>query len=94
MNFTQRRIRLDRAPAQVAVTVDHIPVLVIHPPGFRTHPARIAILKQTGIREDDRIRLVSPQSIDNFGKVIHMPGTPGSVEPKLHQVPVMRRQLL
>src|SRR5271163_4024513 len=88
MELTQRRIRFDRTPAQVAVTVDNVPVLVRNETALRTDPASITVFKQAGIGKDDRVGLVGAQRFNDLGKVINVTAATGTIEPELNQVSI------
>ena len=64
-----------RAPAQIAVTVDHIPVFVMDASAFRTYPAGVAVLEKSGICKDDGVWLIGTQSFDDPCEIIDVSGT-------------------
>src|ERR1700728_3329471 len=43
VQVTQRRVRLDRPPTQIAMAVDHIPVFVLYAAALRSSPTRVTI---------------------------------------------------
>ncbi len=80
--LAQRRICLHGTPAQVAVSVDDVPVLVGDDSVFVTYPSNISILKQRHIREDQGIGLINPKFVDNAWKVVNVPTATGAIEPE------------
>src|SRR6202030_3183005 len=94
MILSQRRIRLNRPPTQIAVPVDDIPVLVRDDSVFVPHPANIAILKKRHICEYERVRLQHAQLLHDAWKVVDMSATAGAVQPELLELTIPLRQFV
>src|SRR5579863_6141947 len=83
----------DRAPSQVAMTVDDIPILVRNTSAFVAHPPSIAIFEQPGVGEDDGIGLISAQSLNYGRKVINVACAASAIEPEFDEIAVVRCKL-
>ncbi len=85
--LAQRRVCFHGPPAQIAGTVDDIPVFVENDAVFVTYPSDISILKQRHIREDQSIGLIDAKFVDDAWKVVNMPTAAGAVEPEFLKLP-------
>src|SRR6476659_3435152 len=94
MRLAQRRIRFGWSPAQETVPVDHVPVVSWHNPFFISHPTNIAVFAQPSVREYQSIRLIGAQLLDDLGEIVDMAGASRTVEPELHQLPVVQGELV
>src|SRR5580658_1274038 len=92
--LAQRRIRLGRPPTQESVTINHIPIFLRDNAGLVTDPAYVSILKQGGIRENQSIRLISPQLLDDARKVVDMAGTACAIQPEFHEFAVVLNEFV
>src|SRR5258708_15434707 len=64
VELAERSVYLDGPPAQIAVAVDDVPVLVVDAAGLGACPADVAVLKEGGIGEDHGVGLIGAQGLD------------------------------
>ena len=86
----QGGIGFDRAPVQVPMTVNDVPILVGNLAAFVAYPACVAVFKESCIGEDDGVGLVSAQSFNDLIEVIDVASAARAIEPEFNQVAVIR----
>src|SRR6185312_5212792 len=94
MILVQRRVCFYRAPTEIAVTVENVPVLVRNVSILITGPADVAILEQCGVSKDKGVRLIYAQIFDVTRKIVNVSFAASAIEPELDQVAVISSQLL
>src|ERR1700678_3802105 len=94
MQVAQWSVGLDGTPAQVAVAVDDVPVLVGHAAAFGAYPAGVAVFEEAGVGEDQGVGLIGAQRFNDLFEVVDVAATAGSVEPEFDQVAVAGGQFL
>src|SRR5579872_6226097 len=81
MILPQRSVGFDRAPAQISMTINYVPVLVGNDAVLISHPADVTILKKCHIGEYQRVRLGHAKLLNDSREVIHVTAAAGTVEP-------------
>src|SRR6476660_4632057 len=94
MVLAQGCISLDRTPTQIAVPIDHVPVFIRNDSVFATDPPDIAVFEKPNIGEDQRVRLVRPQLLDDASKIVDVTSAAGAIEPELLQLTVYLYQFV
>src|SRR5262249_9735362 len=52
------------------------------------------VFEQAGVSKDQRVRLVSSQLLDDSWEIVDVPGTSGAIEPELHELTIVQRELV
>src|SRR4030088_918548 len=94
VELPQRSIDLYWPPPQISMPVDYVPVLILDLARLISCPACVTVLEQSRIREHNRVRLISPQRLNDLRKVVRPARAPRAIQPKLNQVAIVRSQFL
>ena len=89
MEIVERCVDLDGTPAEVAVTVDDIPVVVGDSSLLVANPADVAVFEEAGVGEDECVGLISAKFFDDVREIVNVASAAGAVEPEFCKVAIV-----
>ena len=76
------------------MAIDHVPIISRDNAFLVSHPAKVTILKQSGVREHQRIRLIRAQLLDDFRKIVNMARAAGAIKPEFDKFSIVNGQFV
>src|SRR5580698_8368732 len=94
VSLAQRSVGFDRAPSQVSMAVDDVPIFVRNLSVFVSNPANVPVFEKTDIRKHKSIGLVGAELFDDAREVVDVTSAAGAIEPEFFEVPIALCQLV